>query len=190
MRRSWVVIAVVAIAATAIATQFVRVLEDDSGSVETTAWADSVCSVLSEWRGSISALAGSGAGELTPELLEERLEEARSATDDLVADLEGLAPPQLEAGDEVEQALDDTAGGLRESFESFELSVQSALAATTPAAFLAQLTALVPELQAISRQVEDTVASLQSASLFGESSAELEQAFAEAQSCRSLRADG
>jgi len=38
--------------------------------------------------------------------------------------------------------------------------------------------------------VQDTVASLQSASLFGEASAELEQAFADAESCQQLRAEG
>lgn len=191
VRRSWVVVAgVVVIAAIVIAMQFVQVGEDDSGSVETTAWADSVCTSLSEWRGSISALADTGAAELTPESLEEGLDEARSATDDLVDSLKGIGPPEVEAGEEVEQALDDTADGLRESYESFRLSVQEALDAETPAAFLQQLAALGPELQVLSQRVEDTVASLQSASLFGDASAELEQAFADAESCQTLRGEG
>ena len=190
VRRSWVVIAVIAVVAglvaIASAMQFDEAGEDDSGSVEATAWADSVCTSLGDWRTSISSLADVEAGELTPELFEEKLDEARSATDDLVDSLKGIGPPDVESGDEVEQALDDAADGLRDSYESLRLAAQDALDAETPAAFLQELGTLGPELQAISQQVEDTVASLQSASLFGESSAELEQAFAEAESCQSL----
>ena len=40
------------------------------------------------------------------------------------------------------------------------------------------------------QQARDIVASLQSASLFGEASAELEQAFASAGSCAQLRREG
>jgi hypothetical protein len=194
VRRSGVVSAVITVVAVlvaiAIATQFDEADEDDSGSVEATAWADSVCTSLGDWRTSISPLADVGAGELTPELFEEKLDEARSATDDLVDSLKGIGPPAVASGNDVEQALDDSADGLRESYESLRLAAQDALDAETPAAFLQELATLRPELQAISQQVEDTVASLQSASLFGESSAELEQAFADAESCQSLRGEG
>jgi len=65
-----------------------------------------------------------------------------------------------------------------------------ALDADSPTDFLQELAALAPQFQALLQQVQDTVASLQSASLFGEASAELEQAFADAESCQQLRAEG
>lgn len=167
-----------------------RVADDDFTSVETTEWADSVCTSLSEWRGAITGLADVGEGELTAESLEERLDEAGEATEELVDDLKGLGPPDLEARDEAEEALDDAADGLEESFDSLRSDAQAALDADTPTQFLEELAALAPQFQALLQQVQDTVASLQSASLFGESSAELEQAFADADSCEQLRAEG
>jgi hypothetical protein len=49
---------------------------------------------------------------------------------------------------------------------------------------------LAPQFQALLDQTRDTIAALQSASLFGEASAELEQAFADAESCQQLRDEG
>jgi hypothetical protein len=129
-------------------------------------------------------------GELTAESLEGKLDEAGDATEELVDDLKRLGPPDLEARDDVEQALDDAAEGLEESFDSLRSDAQAALEADSATEFLQELTALAPQFQALLQQVQDTVASLQSASLFGESSAELEQAFADADSCQQLRAEG
>jgi hypothetical protein len=192
VRTNWFVIAIVAgIVAIALAVLAARLTDDDSdsGSVETTSWADSVCSSLSDWRGSITGLADVE-GELTAASLEDKLDDARSATDELVRDLKGLGPPDVESGEEVEQALDDAADGLQESYQSLRQSAEGALDAETPAAFLQELAALAPEFQALLQQVQDTVASLQSASLFGEASAELEQAFADSGSCQQLRDEG
>jgi hypothetical protein len=190
MRRSWFVAALVlGIAAIAIAVVASRVTDDGSGAMDTDQWASSVCSNLAEWRGAITDLA-QVEGELTPEVLEEKLEEADAATDELVGDLQALGPPDVEARDQVEQALDETAEGLRDSYEQLRASAEEALDADSPAALVQELAALAPEFEALQQQVEDTVASLQSASLFGEASEELEDAFADSDSCQDLRAEG
>jgi hypothetical protein len=123
---------------------------------------------------------------LTPELLREKLADADSATDQLVAELRALDPPDLETAAEVEQALDDATAGLQASYESLKTDAQAAADADTTAAFLEALAALAPDFQRLLDQIGDTVATLQSASLFGEASAELEQAFADAGSCQAL----
>ena len=191
MKRSWliaaVVVGVLVIVGAVIAA---RLADDDFTSMDTTEWADSVCTSLDEWRGSITGLGDVDQGQLTRESLEQKLDEAGDATDELVDDLERLGPPDLEARDEAEQALDDAADGLRESFDSLRTAAQGALDADSPTEFLQELAALAPQFQALLQQVQDTVASLQSASLFGDSSAELEQAFANADSCQQLRAEG
>jgi hypothetical protein len=190
VRRNWFVAAIVlGIAAIAIAVLAARLTDDESGSLETNEWAGSVCSNLADWRGAITDLA-QVEGELTPEALEEKLDEASAATDELVRDLQALGPPDVEARDDVEQALDDTAEGLRESYEALRARAENTLDAESPTAFLQELAALAPEFQALLQQVDDTVASLQSASLFGEASAELEDAFADAGSCQELREEG
>jgi hypothetical protein len=167
-----------------------RIADDDFTSVDTTEWAGSVCTSLSEWRGAITGLADVGEGELTRESLEQKLDEAGDATEDLVDDLKRLGPPDVDAREEAEEALDDAADGLEEGFDSLRSDAQAALDADTTAELVQELAALAPQFQALLQQVQDTVASLQSASLFGESSAELEQAFADADSCQQLRAEG
>jgi hypothetical protein len=191
MRRSWliaaIVVGVLVIVGAVIAA---RLADDDFTSVDTTEWAGSVCTSLSEWQASLESLATSGDGAPSVESLEDALDDARSATDDLVQDLHRLGPPDLDAGDEVEDALDDSVDGLRDSYDELDSAARDALDAGSPADALQQLAALAPQAQALVRQAREIVASLQSASLFGEASAELEQAFASADSCQQLRREG
>jgi hypothetical protein len=191
VKRNWLVASIVVGILVIVGAAIVaRLADDDFTSVDTTEWAGSVCTSLSEWRSAITGLADVDEGELTAESLEGKLDEAGDATEELVDDLKRLGPPDLEARDDVEQALDDAAEGLEESFDSLRSDAQAALEADSATEFLQELTALAPQFQALLQQVQDTVASLQSASLFGESSAELEQAFADADSCQQLRAEG
>jgi len=186
VKTNWLVAAVVVGVLVIVgAVVAARLADDDFTSVETTEWADSVCASLAEWRGTIAGIADVQ-GELTAEALEEALDDAGEATDDLVDDLEALGRPDLEAGEEAEQALDDAAEGLRDSFDSLEDDARDALDAETPSALLQELAALAPRFQALVEQAQDVIATLRSASLFGESSAELEQAFATAPSCAQL----
>ena len=191
VRRSWLIAAVVVgVLVIAGAVVAARLADDDFTSVDTTDWAGSVCTSLSEWQASLEGLATGGDGAPSVESLEEALDDARSATDDLVQDLHRLGPPDLDTGDEVEDALDDSVDGLRESYDELDSAARDALDAGSPAEALQQLAALAPQAQALVQQARDLVASLQSASIFGEASAELEQAFASADSCQQLRSEG
>ena len=190
MRRSWFIAAVVlGIGAVAIVVLVVRLTEDGSPQASSTEWADSVCASLSSWRSSITSLADVSGGTLTPESLREKLDEAQAATSELVVQLRELGPPEVENGDQVEQALDDAAAGLQQSYESLQSAASDAAAAEDQDDFIRALALLGDDFQALLTQVQDAVATLQSASLFGEASAELEQAFADAVSCQQLRAE-
>lgn len=169
-----------------------RLADDDFTSVDTTEWAGSVCTSLSEWQASLESLAPEGESTPSVDSLEDALDDARSATDDLVQDLRRLGPPDLETGDrdEVEQALDDSVDGLRDSWDELDSAARDALDAGSPADVAQELAALAPQAQALVRQAREIVSSLQSASLFGDASAELEQAFASADSCQQLRGEG
>ncbi len=71
MKRSWliaaIVVGVLVIVGAVIAA---RLADDDFTTVDTTEWADSVCTNLHDWRGAISGLADVSDGELTREALE------------------------------------------------------------------------------------------------------------------------
>ena len=191
MRRNWLAAAIVlGIAVVVLAAVIARVTEDDSGPLSATAWADSVCTSLSDWRSSITALADVSGGELTKESLEEKLDTAQTATEQLVTELKDLGPPDLEAGDELKQQLDTAADGLESSYESLKSGAQDALDADSPAAFLQGLAALAPEFQKLLDQVRTTVTDLQNANVAEDAKAELQQAFADAESCQALESEG
>jgi len=191
VRRNWLIAAVVAgVLVIAGAVVAARLADDDFTSVDTTEWAGAVCTSLSEWQASLAGIAAGGDGAPSVDSLEEALDEARSATDELVQDLRRLGPPDLESGDDVEAALDDAVDGLRDDYDELDSAARDALDAGSPAETLQQLAALAPRAQALVEQARDVVASLQSASLFGDASAELEQAFASAGSCQQLRSAG
>ena len=188
MRRSWFFAAIVlGIGAVVLVVLVVRLSEDGNPQASPTEWADSVCASLSSWRSSITSLADVSGGTLTLESLREKLDEAQAATSELVVQLRELGPPEVENGDQVEQALDDAAAGLQQSYESLQGAASDAAAAEDQDDFMRALAQLGDDFQALLTQVQDTVGALQSASLFGEASAELEQAFADAVSCQQLR---
>jgi hypothetical protein len=188
VRRSWF-IAAIAVGLIAIVIAAIAMRATDDSPETTTEWADGVCTSLADWRGSIAALADVGGEPLTAESLRDRLDDAESATTQLVTDLHELGRPNVVDGDEVEEALDDATAGLEESFEELRVAAEDAADAESPQDFLAALAGLGDDFQALLDEVPEFVATLQSASLFGEASAELEQAFAAAPSCGALQGD-
>ena len=191
MRRNWLVAAIVlGIAVVVLAAVIARVTEDDSGSPDTSAWASSVCTSLSDWQSSITALADVSGGELTKESLGEKLDAAETATEQLVTELKDLGPPALESGDELKQQLDSAADSLQSSYDSLESGAQDALDADSPAAFLQALAALAPEFQNLLDQIRTAVTDLENANVAEDAKTELQQAFSQAESCQTLKAEG
>lgn len=192
MRRKGVLAAIaLAILAIAISVAVLasRDADGDTGAVETTEWAAAVCTSLSDWRASIAALADVSGAAITPELLEERLDGASTASADLVEELKELGPPAVEEREEVRQGLADIADGIHSSYTALEGRARAALDGQSPGDVLQGVTALLPDFLSLQGQVEETTATLRSASLFGRSSGELERAFAAAESCRQLERD-
>ncbi|HEU4971455.1 MAG TPA: hypothetical protein VFT35_06020 [Gaiellaceae bacterium] len=187
MRRNWFIAAVViGIAAIVIAAIAMRLSDD--GPQTTEEWAGEVCTSLSDWRNSITSLADVTGEPLTADTLRDKLGDAEDATADLVTQLRELGPPDLEAGDELQQQLDESADELESSFDALRDSADAA-AEAPPSEFLQQLAGLASDFAALQTAISSTVTSLQNANVGEESKAELEQAFADAPSCQSLRAE-
>jgi hypothetical protein len=187
VRRNWFIAAVViGIAAIVIAAIAMRLSDD--GPQTTEEWAGEVCTSLSDWRDSITSLADVTGEPLTADTLRDKLGDAEDATADLVTQLRELGPPDLEAGDELQQQLDESADELESSFDALRDSADAA-AEAPPSEFLQQLAGLASDFAALQTAISSTVTSLQNANVGEESKAELEQAFADAPSCQSLRAE-
>jgi hypothetical protein len=187
VKRSWF-IAAIAVGVVAIVVAAVAMRLSDDGPPTTSEWADSVCSSLVDYRESISSLADVSGEPLTADTLRDRLGDAEDATSALVSELRDLGQPDLDAGDDVEQQLDESVGELESSFELLKESAEDA--ADAPAGeFLQELAGLASDFAALQNAIGSTVSTLQNANVAEESQAELQQAFADAPSCQSLQVD-
>ena len=175
----------IGIAAIVIAAVAMRLSDD--GPPTTEEWADSVCTSLSDWRESIASLHAEGE-PLTADSLRDKLGDASDATSDLVTQLRDLGPPDLESSEELEQQLDASVDELESSFDSVKDGAEEV--ADAPAGeFIQQLAALEPDFAALQTAISGTVTTLQNADVAESSKAELQQAFADAPSCESLRSE-
>lgn len=186
MRRNWFIAAIgIGIAAIVIAAVAMRLSDD--GPPTTEEWADSVCTSLSDWRESIASLHAEGE-PVTADSLRDKLGDASDATSDLVTQLRDLGPPDLESSEELEQQLDASVDELESSFDSVKDGAEEV--ADAPAGeFIQQLAALEPDFAALQTAISGTVTTLQNADVAESSKAELQQAFADAPSCESLRSE-
>ena len=115
---------------------------------------------------------------------------ARKRRRELVRELRDLGRPDLEAGDDVEQALDDAVAGAGErATRMCSPPRRTRPKPRTRRSSSARWRSSHDDFAALVAQAGDVVATLQSASLFDDASAELEQAFAESDSCQALQAD-
>ena len=187
MRRNWFIAAIV-IGVVAIVVAAVAMRLSDDGPPTTAEWAESACSSLVDWRGSITSLADVSGEPLTADSLRDRLDEAEAEAAELVTELRDLGAPDLEAGDELQEQLDESIAEVDSRFESLQGSAEDA--ADAPASeFLQALAGLASDFAALQDAIGSTVSTLENADVGEESKAELEQAFADAPSCQSLQAD-
>jgi hypothetical protein len=189
VRSKWFIGAiVVGLAAIVIAVVASKLKDNgDSDTLTTQEWADSVCTDVAAWKSSITSLADVSGGTLTKDALQQKLDDAKSATDELVSQLQDLGKPDLPAADELQQQLDSSADELKASYQSLQSQAQNALSADTPAAFLQGLAKLAPQFGQLLDQIKTTVDDLRSSDAAGSGKAELQQAFDDSASCQSLR---
>jgi uncharacterized protein YoxC len=155
---------------------------DDEESATAT-WADGVCSAITTWTDSITSAAESlsaeGGGNVE-ERLETAVDDAREATDTLADDLEGLGPPDTEAGAQAEGAIDTLADEVQQGIERIEAAVDDVSGASEA---LTAVSTVSATLVTIGELVSSTFAELQQL----DASGELEEAFQQADSCADLR---
>ena len=151
---------------------------DDESSAET--WTNDVCSSLSGWitevDEAVRSLTAEGLNFDTDDI-REAVDQAGSATDELVDDLKGLGPPDTEAGQQAEGELEELSGVLEDQLNTVEEAVDEgggalALAGTISTA----ISVAIDELQ----QAFETLQGL-------DAGGELENAFNDSDECDSLR---
>jgi septation ring formation regulator EzrA len=188
MRRSWLVAAIIVVIIAVVAAVVIAKSKDDSsGKPDAAAWANSVCTSVSDWKSSITSLADVSGGSLTKDSLQQKLDDADTATQQLVSDLKDLGPPDLTAGDQLKQQLNADADSLQSSYDLLKSKAQDATNASSASAFLSALAALASPFQDLVNQINTTLDDLRNANVGADAKAELQAAFDDSASCQSLK---
>ena len=150
---------------------------DDAGSTET--WAGDVCGELSEWITEVDEAVKTATQDglrLEADDARPAVEQVRAASDELASDLSELGPPETEAGTAAQAELEDLSAAVRTDVARVERALERD-------AHPFELTALVvAAFSSAASEARETFERLRQLD-----AGELEQAFADAESCAELR---
>lgn len=155
----------------------------DDESSATTAWAGDVCSALSSWNEAVVAVVESVGPGSGGDGVEAAVDDLAEATSTLGDDLRALGPPDTEAGNDAQQALDDLAAAADEAVTQVQTEVEGA---SGPAGLAQAAASVGAALSALGQELSTTFNELEQVDPGGE----LEDAFAEAEACDDLRESG
>lgn len=145
------------------------------------AYADGVCSAIDTWSSEVQSLAaGVGGGGISKSSLQKKLTQFQTATKNLVSEIKAVPAPNTSDGKDAKKKVN----GLVTQVQSTTAAAQSALAGLPANASLAQivsaLSALAPQLTALTTGAQSTVSSLQQAG------SSLSKAFESTSACKKL----
>ena len=151
------------------------------------AWVGDVCSSVQEWRENLTSLAVDAQVEgLSPETVMTAIEGGVEATERLRDQLDDLGPPDTEAGDEIERALDELADNAVETAEEAREQAEALPEDQSVPELIQSLMSIARDLQSVVGEAQATFAELQEL----EPGQELEQAFESSEDCQDLRENG
>lgn len=134
-------------------------------ATDTTAYADSVCTSISEWQQSLTdgnqtfqdAITGTPTPQAVKDALEAYLTSVVDDTQAMLDQIQSLGPPP--GAEETSAAIVTALTNVKSLFEGVRSSVQS-LDTTNPASMAAAMTDLVPRLQQGAQDVSDALSAI------------------------------
>ena len=162
---------------------------DNSATTTTTsasateAWASGVCTSLVTWQTAIKSAAGSVKSDPTKSGLQTAADAAKSATQTLASDLEGLGKPDTPSGQQAKDSLDQLSTSLQQDVAAIETA---ATGVSGVSGALSAVTTATETLATMQTQVKTTVTDIQGLDANGE----LNNAFASSSACNSLTSSG
>jgi hypothetical protein len=146
-------------------------------------WADGLCSALNTWTDSLKSAGQSlSGGNLSKSSLESAGNDVKDATAQLKDDLNGLGKPELSSGDQAQQSVDDLSNEIQQDVDKVEGAVKDA---QNGGSVLSALPTVTSTFAAMGAQVQTTFDDLKKLDPKGE----LESAFNNASSCKSLTSE-
>ena len=143
-------------------------------------WANSVCSAITTWQSSITSIVTSlQSNGLTKDSLTSAFDDAKSATSDLTSTLDDLGKPDVESGQQAQDAIDQLSSEIKADIQTIQDAVDNA-SGISGALTAAQVTK--DTVAKAGTQVSSTVTTLQGVG----AQDELKSAFTGSSSCQKL----
>jgi hypothetical protein len=154
--------------------------DESSSGTTTTEWADNLCSAITTWTNSVKSAGESlEGGNLSKESLTSAADDITSATGTFADDLKGLGTPDTEAAQQAQDSIDQLSSDIETNVNEIESAIDNASGVSGTSA---AITTITRTLSTMSGRVSSTFSDLEGL----DASAELEEAFREADSCSSL----
>ena len=151
-----------------------------SDTLPTTEWADSLCSAVNTWKTSITSAADPiTSGDISKDSLTTAVDDVKSSTETLTADLRALGKPDTEAGQEAKDSVDKLSTDLQSGVTSIEDELNGA---SGIAGYIAAAPAIATTLKTMGTDVTSTITTLPGLDAKGE----IQSAFNDASSCADL----
>lgn len=153
--------------------------DESSTSSTTTEWADSVCTAITTWTDELQQLKDQLGASPSKEGLQQAADDAKTATDTLVADLKGLGAPETESGQEAKNAIDQLGTTLEDDISEIQSTAEGVSGLTgVPSA----ITSISTVFASMATAFSSTLQTIEDADPKGE----LKDAFDQASSCKEL----
>ena len=155
---------------------------DSGDATPTTEWADGLCSSVTTWQSSITSIIDTlKAGGLTKDSLTTAVDDARSATNTFTTSLKDLGRPDTDAGQQAQDSVNELTTQIDQDMTKIQDTVSNA---SGVAGILAAVPTITTTIQSAGNQVADTISGFKDLDAKGE----LESAFKDAESCKTLTA--
>ena len=155
---------------------------DASDATPTTEWADGLCSSITTWQSQITSIVDSlKGGNLSQDSLTAAVDDAEEATRNFTTSLKSLGRPDTEAGQQAQDSVDELTTQIEDDMTKIQDTVSNA---SGVAGVLAAVPTITTTIQSAGNQVADTISGFDTL----DAKAELESAFKDTESCKTLTA--
>jgi methyl-accepting chemotaxis protein len=147
------------------------------------AWANTLCTDLDQWKSSLESIRTSFGGSVTPENARDAADEVGDATETLVGELQDLGKPDTEAGQQARDDVDE----LSDELEKGSNEIQRAADGVSSASDIPQASATVAATtRELGTELASTLTKLEQLDPQGELASALQQSPA----CKDLKTTG
>jgi hypothetical protein len=156
--------------------------DDGSDASSTAEWADSFCTAITTWTTEIGRVADGLPSDFSAEGVERARDELSTATDTLIDEVESLGAPDIESGEEVEEAIATFRDTAETEKAEAEQAVEDALEEEGTGGIATALGVVSRSLQTMGTALQTMFEDFEEADAGGE----LNTAFEESQACQEI----